>query len=77
MKKAKLYYNAEQVEKMLATFCTGYPRLEEFRKRIMRAPITRDTLWKTQDGRLVAIREMTDSHLLNTLRVLRGLTSIS
>lgn len=33
--------------------------------------ITRDTAWRTRDGRLVAIRDMTDQHLLNTIRVLR------
>jgi hypothetical protein len=31
--------------------------------------ITRDTLWRTKDGTLVAVKNMDDQHLLNTIRV--------
>jgi hypothetical protein len=29
------------------------------------------TIWQTRDGRLVPVTEMTDSHLLNTVRAIR------
>lgn len=35
-------------------------------------PRSRDSIWKTKEGQLVRIREMTDHHLLCTIRVLRG-----
>lgn len=35
-------------------------------------PITSETEWRTKDGQRVRIRDMTDSHLLNTINVLRG-----
>lgn len=35
-------------------------------------PITRDSVWVTKDRQHVPISEMTNSHLLNTIRVLRG-----
>ena len=30
-----------------------------------------DDVWKTQDGRLIAVKDMTDSHLLNTISFLQ------
>lgn len=33
---------------------------------------TSDSIWTTSDGMRVAIRDMSNSHLLNTIRVLRG-----
>lgn len=30
-----------------------------------------DPVWRTKDGRVILIREMDDSHLLNTIRFLR------
>lgn len=38
--------------------------------------ITPDSLWRTQDGKLVAVRKMGDRHLLNTIRVLRDMSPI-
>lgn len=35
-------------------------------------PITRDSEWVTRDKKRVPICKMDDSHLLNTIRVLRG-----
>lgn len=35
-----------------------------------------DTYWRTQDGKYVRIKDMSDSHLLNTLRVLRAMSPI-
>lgn len=29
-----------------------------------------DATWKTKDGRVLLVREMTDSHLMNTIRLL-------
>lgn len=37
-----------------------------------RPEITRDSIWRTQTGVRVRIADMADSHLLNTIRVLRG-----
>ena len=36
------------------------------------AVITRDTLWCTATGRILAIKDMEDSHLLNCIRCFRG-----
>lgn len=33
-----------------------------------------DPIWRTKDGVDVAVSEMDDSHLLNTVRVLRGIS---
>lgn len=38
--------------------------------------ITRDTLWRTREGQLVAIKDMGDQHLLRTIRVLRQMSPI-
>jgi hypothetical protein len=38
--------------------------------------ITRDTPWITKEGKRVPIRNMTDTHLLATIRVLRNLSPI-
>jgi hypothetical protein len=38
--------------------------------------ITRETFWRCQDGRYVPIKDMEDSHLLRTIRVLRGMSPI-
>lgn len=32
--------------------------------------LSRESIWRCMDGRRVAIKDMTDSHLLNTIRVL-------
>lgn len=37
---------------------------------------TRDSQWRTKEGRFVRIRNMTDQHLLNTIRVLRDMSPI-
>ena len=36
--------------------------------------ITRDTLWRTMDGRIVAVRDMDDQHILNIIRCLRNMS---
>ena len=38
--------------------------------------ITRDSIWTTKDRKKVAIKDMGDHHLLNTIRVLRGISPI-
>jgi hypothetical protein len=38
--------------------------------------ITRDSLWRTATGELVAVKDMTDSHLLNLVRVFRNMSPI-
>ena len=35
-------------------------------------PISRDSVWTTKDLKRIPIYRMTDDHLLNTIRVLRG-----
>ena len=39
-------------------------------------PLTRDSIWTTKDKQRVPICCMTDSHLLNTINVLRGKSPI-
>lgn len=34
--------------------------------------ITRESLWKTREGVIVAIKDMADTHLLNLIRVLQN-----
>lgn len=34
--------------------------------------LTRDSLWRCKDGRTVRVKDMLNSHLLNTINVLRG-----
>lgn len=36
--------------------------------------VTRDSIWRTKDGRLVAIKDMQDSHLLNVIRCFRDMS---
>lgn len=38
--------------------------------------ITRDSLWRTATGELVAVKDMTDSHLLNLIRVFRNMSPL-
>lgn len=38
--------------------------------------LTRDSVWTTRDGKRVAIRDMGDQHLLNTIRVLRAMSPV-
>lgn len=38
--------------------------------------ITRDSIWRTQDHHRVAIKDMDDKHLLNTIRVLRDMSPL-
>lgn len=38
--------------------------------------ITRDSIWTARNGQRIAIRDMTDSHLLNAIRVLRNMSPI-
>lgn len=38
--------------------------------------MNRESVWKTKDGQLIAIKDMHDSHLLNTIRVLRDRSPI-
>lgn len=38
--------------------------------------ITRDSIWVTRDKQHIAIKDMRDEHLLNTIRVLRGISPI-
>lgn len=38
--------------------------------------ITRETVWRTKDGMRIAIMDMANSHLLNTIRVLRNMSPI-
>lgn len=38
--------------------------------------ITRDSIWTTRTGERIAVKNMTDSHILNTLRVLREMSPI-
>lgn len=37
-------------------------------------PITRDTLWRTAGGRVLAIKDMEDGHILNIIRCLRDMS---
>lgn len=39
-------------------------------------PSVENPVWRTKDGVDVAVSEMGDSHLLNTIRVLRGISPI-
>lgn len=39
-------------------------------------PLTADSIWVTRDKQRISVRQMTDSHLLNTIRVLRGKSPI-
>jgi hypothetical protein len=41
-----------------------------------REEITRESIWTTKAGRRVKIADMDDRHLLNTIRVLRGMSPI-
>jgi hypothetical protein len=38
--------------------------------------IDRESLWCTRDGRPIPIKDMADSHLLNTIRVLRKMSPL-
>lgn len=38
--------------------------------------VTRDSLWRTKEGRILAIKDMGDQHLLNTIRCLREMSPI-
>jgi len=38
--------------------------------------LSRELVWKTQDGRDYKLSEMTDSHLYNTVRMLCGLSPL-
>jgi hypothetical protein len=35
---------------------------------------TRESLWRTMDGRVLAVKDMEDSHILNIIRCIRGMS---
>ncbi len=38
--------------------------------------VTRDSIWRTKDGQLVAVKDMKDSHLFNLIRCFRGMSPL-
>lgn len=40
----------------------------------MDVEITRESIWRCADGHLVAVKDMTDSHLLNIIRCFRQMS---
>lgn len=40
------------------------------------AELTPDRIWTTREGKKIPVSQMSDSHLLNTIRMLRGMSPI-